>query len=250
VQMAGLANVCASTIDGFQSGGLANIALGDARGVQASGFFNWSQEALRGAQIAGTFNWAREIHGPQISVVNVANTASGVQLGVVNVGQTVSGVQLGIVNVSRDMDGVPIGLISIVQNGRQKLDVWWDGQYANAALSLGSKSFYTIYSGRWVLESKPVVWSAGFGFGGRTPLGPAFLDLDLSAMIDREGIPDASWTAPSPTEIYPRLRAVIVLPIIGEIALVGGVSIRATITDWTTMSEPRFTPSYVIGVQM
>jgi len=250
LQMAGLANVCASTIEGVQSGGLANIALGDARGAQISGLFNWAQEGLQGVQIAGTVNWARDLRGPQISVVNVADVVSGIQLGVVNVAQNVSGVQLGVVNVSKDIDGIPIGIISIVQNGRQKLDLWWDGQYANAAFSLGSRSFYTIFSGRWVPESQPAAWSAGFGFGGRTPLGPAFLDLDLSAVIDRVGFPDTNWASPSPTEIYPRLRGVIVLPIIGEIALMGGVSLRVTITDWTVPTEPRFTPSYVIGVQM
>ena len=247
LQMAGLGNASVGAFDGAQIAGLANVALGDSRGAQVSGLINWAQEGLRGAQVAGIGNWGRQVSGPQISVVNVADTITGVQVGVVNIARKVGGVQVGVVNISREMDGVPIGLVSIVEQGRHALDLWWDSDgTANAALSLGTKSFYNVYCAGWVPESMPVLWAFGLGLGAHLAVGPVFGDIDLSVITERTGFTD--WTSAWPESIHPRLRAVVGLPVLGNASLVAGVAVKMTFPDGAA-AAPVFSPSFIAGIQ-
>jgi hypothetical protein len=195
------------------------------------------------------------VRGPQISVVNVADTVTGVQVGVVNIARRVSGVQLGVVNISRDIDGVPIGLVSVVGNGRHALDLWVDQDAVPyAALSLGTKHFYSVFSAGWVTGTDPVLWSLGAGLGGRADIGRAFVDFDLSMVAQRQGT--AGWESSPMGSLYPRARAVVGYPIMDGIALEAGISVRALVPGLSSAmpgAEPGRTilqPSFIVGVHL
>jgi hypothetical protein len=176
VQTAGLVNVSGSLI-GAQLAGLGNVTLGAARGAQVAGLFNWGGGDVRGAQVAGVFNWGHSVSGPQISVINVADTITGAQVGVVNIARHVSGTQVGVLNFSEEIDGVPIGVVSVEARGRHGLDLWVDmGGSTTAALSLGTRSVYTVFSAGWRPGPDPALWSLGLGLGGRSNIRPFYLD--------------------------------------------------------------------------
>jgi Caspase domain len=248
-QTAGLANVSLGGVTGAQAAGLANFSRGEVRGAQVAGLFNWSKVEVNGAQISGLANWSPIIHGPQISVVNIADTVSGAQVGLVNIAGHVSGVQVGLVNISREIDGVPLGLVSIEGRGRHKLDIWWDSDGSvNGAFSLGSRYFYTIFSAGWVPDSQPAAWTLGAGFGVHAPLGRLFADADLSAVADQGAFRNVS--NPGPWVVHPRLRVVLGLPIAGPLAVTGGVVVKMNIPDGVTSTVTTYTPELVLGMQI
>jgi Caspase domain len=249
VQTAGLANASFGAAFGAQIAGLGNWSAAELHGAQVAGLINWSSEELWGAQVSGVGNWSRGIHGPQISVVNVAGTVSGAQIGVVNIAGRVSGVQIGVVNISRQIDGVPIGLVSIEERGRHKVDFWWgsDGS-VNTAISLGSRYFYTVFSAGWIPDSQPSPWSLGAGLGVHTPLGRLFADADLSLIADQGSFRDIASSGAS--DIHSRFRAVLGIPLMGELAIVGGVVVKIGLPGGTTSTAPTYSPELIVGVQI
>jgi hypothetical protein len=247
-QVAGLGNMAVGNVIGVQAAGLANISQRNVYGVQVAGLFNWSKVEVNGAQIAGAGNWSPLVRGPQISVVNIAGDVSGAQVGVVNIASHVSGAQIGVVNVSQEIDGVPLGLVSIEGRGRHALDMWWgsDGS-VNAAFSLGSRYVYTIFSAGWTPDSQPSAWSLGAGFGVHLPLGRLFADADLSVVADQGSFRDATV---QPWSVHPRLRAVLGIPIVGPLAITGGLAVKMNIPDGVTSSNITYSPELVIGMQI
>jgi hypothetical protein len=253
-QSAGLVNVGGSLLGG-QSGGLANVVFGSTVGVQAAGLFNWTGGEVRGVQLAGVANWGRTVKGPQISVVNIADSVTGVQLGVVNIARHVTGVQLGVVNISREIDGVPIGLVSIEGRGRHALDIWVDADgMPYAALSLGTRYLYSVFSAGWSPGSAPAIWSLGAGLGSQARIGPAFIDVDLSLVSQREG--SNGWDSSPLGSLFPRARAVIGYPLTEGFALEAGFSVRALVPVLSSSmpgADPVRTiyqPSFIVGVHL
>ena len=269
-QAAGLANVVLGGLSGYQGAGLANYVGGEARFVQTAGLVNVSYGltgaqlsgvgnlvfgSVRGAQVAGVFNWARAISGPQISVVNIADTVTGAQIGVVNIARHVSGVQIGVLNISQEIDGVPIGLFSIEARGRHALDLWVDlDGSSNASVSLGTNHLYTVLSAGWKPGSDPAFWTFGLGLGGRSTINPFFLDYDLSLVAVHQGFSD--WAAQPVGSMYPRLRAVLGLPLFGSIAIDAGVVVRVLVPSLSSSISgadpvnPVFQPSFILGVHI
>ncbi len=270
MQSAGLLNVSTGLL-GAQAAGLANVNLGDTGGVQLAGLFNWSAGKVSGAQVAGVFNWAgtgmagaqvagvanwgADVHGPQISVINVGDTVTGAQIGVVNIARHVVGAQIGVLNISDRIDGIPLGLISVERQGRHDVDLWVDvGGSAAAAFSLGAKHFYTVVTGGWTPGTDPAQWSFGLGLGGRSDIGPFFLDYDAALMVDRQGF--TAWPDPI-GETYPRARIVLGLPLFGgDISVFAGVSSRVLVPYLSAAmagADPAtavFQPSFIVGVHL
>jgi hypothetical protein len=248
-QIAGWGNVGAAELSGAQVGGLANFALGETHGAQIAGLFNWSKEEISGAQISGLANWSHRMNGPQISVVNIADTVSGAQIGIVNIAGHVSGAQIGVVNISREIDGVPIGLVSIEERGRRKIDLWWDSDGSfNGAISLGSRYFYTVFSAGVVPDSQPLSWTLGAGFGARAPIGGLFADVDVCVLADQGSFRDSA--GPGLSDIHPRLRAVLGIPLFGELAIEGGAVVKMDLPDGVTSTTTTFSPALILGLQI
>ena len=248
-QAAGLANVTLGDMNGAQTAGLANFALGSVRGAQIAGLINWSKVEVNGAQISALANWSAVVHGPQISVVNIADSVSGAQVGLVNIAGHVSGAQIGLVNISQEIDGVPIGLVSLEGRGRKKIDVWWDSDGSvNGAISLGSRYFYTIFSAGWVPTSQPASWTLGAGLGFHAPLGKLFADMDLCVLMDQNTLRDTPSSGP--VDIRPRLRAVLGVPIIGELAITGGVEVKTNAFNNILSPSAVYSPALVFGMQI
>jgi hypothetical protein len=254
-QTAGLVNYVGGDAGLFQTAGLGNIVAGQVNGAQIAGIVNWAGRGLAGAQIAGVVNWGADVKGPQISVVNIGGTVAGAQIGVVNIAQHITGTQIGILNISQEMDGLPIGLLNIEARGRHDVDLWYDldGSY-NAAFSLGTRYVYSIVSAGWRPGTTPPQWSAGLGLGGRSTLGPFFLDYDASMVAVQQGVP--TWTSPVGT-MFPRARIVFGLPLFGgDIAIEAGASVRILVPYLSTnmpgavRDAAVFQPSFIVGVHL
>ena len=255
-QLAGLGNVSAGGMHGAQAAGLFNWASRDASGAQLAGIFNWAGEGMVGAQVSGVANWGTSVTGPQISVINIADTVSGAQIGVINIARHVSGTQVGVLNFSQEIDGVPVGLLSIEGRGRHDLDLWVDmeGQ-STAALSFGTKHMYTVFSAGWIPGSAPSLWTLGLGLGGRSDMGPLFLDYELSWVAQYQ---DLSLTANGGVgSMYPRLRAMLGLPLSDWFAIEAGLTLRMLIPSVSTSlfgsldsTRVQFQPGFVVGVKI
>jgi hypothetical protein len=173
----------------------------------------------------------------------------------VNIARHVSGVQLGVVNISQEIDGIPLGVVSIEGRGRHALDLWMDTDgVPYAALSLGTRHLYSVFSVGWSPGTTPALWSLGAGLGGRADLGRAFIDLDISMVSQRQGT--AGWDFSPLGSFYPRARAVIGYPIAEGFALEAGVSVRAlvpTLSSSIPGADPVqtiFQPSFIVGVHL
>jgi len=162
---------------------------------------------------------------------------------------------VGVVNISREIDGVPIGLLSVEGRGRHALDFWVDTDgIPYAALSLGTRWLYTVWSAGWSPGTSPSLWSLGAGVGGRALVGPAFLDADLSLVLQRSGT--SGWDSSPLGLMYPRARLVAGYPLSEWFAVTAGVSVRAlvpTLSDSIPGADPGRTtvqPSLVLGVHI
>lgn len=253
-QAAGLVNVSGG-LAGAQLAGLGNVSLGAARGAQVAGLFNWADVDVNGAQVAAAFNWGRSVSGPQISVVNVADTVSGAQVGVVNIARRVSGTQVGVLNISEEIDGVPVGLVSIEAKGRHGVDLWVDmAGTTTAALSLGTRHMYTIFSVGWKPGPDPSLWSLGLGLGGRSSIKPFYLDYELSMVTERRGFPDLGVSPIG--ALFPRARAAVGLELFGGVALTAGAAVRVLVPylsdgiSGANSSKTVFQPSLFVGLGM
>jgi hypothetical protein len=257
VQLAGLGNVSRRESSGVQAAGLFNWAGQDARGAQIAGVVNWAVAGMVGAQVAGVANWGTSVSGPQISVLNIADTVSGAQIGVVNIARHVSGTQLGVLNISQEIDGVPIGLISIEGRGRHDLDFWVDLEgESTAALSLGTRHLYTVFSAGWLPGSIPSVWTFGLGLGGRSDIGPLFVDYDLSWVLHYDDMSVLTADA-GVGSMYPRLRVMLGLPLSSWFAIEAGVTLRVLIPYVSSSlfgsadaTRPLFQPGLIVGVKI
>ncbi|WP_426751610.1 caspase family protein [Myxococcus sp. Y35] len=183
-QLAVGANVSSTSLAGTQLAVGGNWTAGDVVGMQGAAGFNYTQGRMSGFQVAVGMSRAAEVRGAQLSLLNVGGDVKGAQVGIVNVAGRMNGLQLGLVNVSREMEsGVPVGLVSIARNGQFHVEAFGnDFNYANAAVKVGSRHFYsTLVVGMGSAEGSrgPSHWSLGLGLGAHLPLSQRFfLDVD------------------------------------------------------------------------
>lgn len=208
-QLAGFLNTHAGTMEGLQGSGFLNLSTGytqggqlagfsniithEAEALQGAGFANIATSSLKGAQFAGFGNYAHQVKGAQFAgFANIATDhVEGFQgSGFINVARTVKGVQLGVFNVADSIEGVPIGFLSIVRkNGYRALEVWGgETLHANAALKIGVRKFYNIFSFGSQFADTDFRYGLGYGIGTVTALAPTIdFSIDLLAQQIYEG---------------------------------------------------------------
>ena len=120
VQAAALFNYAGENAEGVQSAALFNYAGGNTGGVQAAALFNYARLQAKGVQAAGLFNYSGgEIQGLQAGLFNYAGGAAGdiEESGLVDPpgphGEIRGLVQLGVVNVSEQGMGLQVGAVNI-----------------------------------------------------------------------------------------------------------------------------------------
>ncbi len=257
-QGAGLFN-CAGSLTGAQVAGLVNLSFADMGGAQVAGLFNWASETASGVQISSIGNYAREMTGPQISLVNVADTVTGAQIGLINIAGSVKGTQVGLLNFARVVDGVAVGLLTFEQAGRQELEFWIDSQsMMYLDFKMGSRYTYTMISAgidRAGLDAGAdnLQWRYGLGVGGHIPIGSLFVDIDASVYSLHRGAED--WYLSGPGNLLPQFRAELGLSLFGFKATAGvavdmytpGLSSEP---DGNPTSAVRFDPRFLVGVTL
>ena len=238
-QAAGVFNMVGGTFAGVQAAGVFNMSKGTLTGFQAAGIFNMAEGSLSGAQFSGVFNKAVRVSGAQVGVVNISDDVSGTQVGIVNISRgVVRGAQVGIVNISRDLYGIPIGLINIVENGIFRTSGWYsEGGLGYVGFEMGSRYLYTLLYAGMALGDRPSIYTGALGFGLHVPVGPVFVDADLSAK--------ASWSGWSKGELaeafdmsemspfWPSARLLLGVQVFGFVGLFGGVMLDSTIPGYT-----------------
>ena len=164
-----LVNRSGGAVQGADLAWAANVASGNVEGLQVALGFNVARGALQGAQAT----WG----------VNVAGDTEGVQVGLVNVAKKVKGVQLGLVNVADDVEGLPIGLVSVTKTGGVHALVWASNtSYGNLGLKFATRHTFTMLSAHVHAEGSRALGGPGFTIGGRLPLDPVTLELDVQGV--------------------------------------------------------------------
>jgi len=121
----------------------------------------------------------------------------------------------------------------------------------NAALSLGNRHWFTIFTVGWKPGPDPSLWSLGLGVGARTHFDPVYLDYDLSMVAERRRFP-----SPGIGALFPRVRAVVGLELFGGVALTAGASVRILVpylSDGIIGANPSrtvFQPSLILGLSI
>jgi len=190
------------------------------------------------------FNAAARVSGAQVGVVNISGDVDGTQIGIVNISSgVVRGTQVGIVNISRELHGIPIGLVNIVENGIFRTSGWFSELgMGYVGFEMGTRSLYTLlYAGMALGERLSPLYSAALGFGLHVPLGPFFVDADLSAK--------ASWTGWSGSElaeafdastvspVWPSARLMVGVRLFDFIGIFAGLMLDTTIPGYTAATE-------------
>lgn len=166
-QLAGITNVVIGNASGCQISGNVNIAK-QFHGLQIAGIVNQAYN-VNGIQIAGIANNSNHSSDVQIAgIVNNCKDTSNVQIsGIVNKTSYNKGLQLSLINIADSASGIPIGLISIVKNGYHRVEVSADEIfYTNVAFRTGISSFHNIVT----IGIKPdnfsfPLWTIGYGVG-------------------------------------------------------------------------------------
>lgn len=224
-QLAVGSNLATASMGGTQLSVGANWASQDFSGVQGAVGLNMVQGRMSGVQTSVGMNWAATAHGAQLSLINVGGDVDGLQLGLINVAGKMSGLQLGLVNVTKEVEsGVPLGLLSLVGNGQFHLEAYGsDVNFANAAIKVGSRYFYTTVVagvGAFGDSQGPSHWTAGLGLGAHIPMSERlFFDVDAVTSAVHEW--DASFTG---DRLLHQLRVMGGFQLAKRFALIGGPS--------------------------
>ena len=231
-------NIASGGFSGLQAAGVFNITRERHRGIQAAGVFNIADGPVYGAQAAGVFNAADTLGGVQVGLVNVASTVYGTQIGLVNVaGGEVRGTQIGLLNIARDYRGFPIGLVNIVGNGYFHASTWYSELgMGYLGLEMGTRHLYGILYGGLVLSAAPDLFVAGLGAGLHIPIGPFFVNADLSAKQVFQGRTSdelaASVRQDGLVSVFPSVRATVGVRL-RSFTLFGGVMVDTLLAGRT-----------------
>lgn len=224
IQSASGFNVTDGNVYGVQGSSFLNIVDGEVRGLQSSGVAGIAGYGVMGAQFGGVFAMSPRIAGVQGAVVTLSREVTGAQLGVVNIAESVRGVQIGIVNLAEDVDGATIGFLNLVRFGIIDLAFTLDDRGTSwIAFENGTETLYTVYQlglRQGNLEDDEVEVTSGIGLGTRIWSGTIYLDLDLSAMAQGEGVDGFDHRGP---RVFPSLRLSGGIQFGPRFAVLGGV---------------------------
>lgn len=218
-QIGGVASWVGGDLVGLQVGGVASVTGGAMRGLQIGGVASAAGSDVRGAQVSGVVNMGRDLHGMQLSVVNIGGDVNGVQLGVVNIARHVRGMQLGVVNVAEEVDGVPIGVVNAIRRGHRAAEVWAsDIAPVQVGIKMGGKRVYSLLTA----GATDDFGFGGLGLGVHTPMGRAYLDIDMTSHSLW------SWTGgAAANDLLVQARTMLGLRLTDHLSVLGGVSMNA-----------------------
>jgi hypothetical protein len=187
----------AASVRGMQIGVVANLVDGQSHGLQIAGLLyqvgsgargaqltlggNFTAGELHGAQAALLFNRSGELHGLQLSPVNIAGDVDGVQIGLVNIARHVRGASVGLVNIADDIDGLPLAPFSVTRTGGVHPSAWsGTSGLGNVGVKLATRHTYTLFFGSYHRDFDLEFVGGGFALGGSVELGAGFRsDLDV-----------------------------------------------------------------------
>ncbi len=245
-QVAGIANVITDSLAGLQIAGITNIVPGSTRGAQIAGIHNFTKGKIEGAQISGVYNLANDdITGAQVAGMfnQSLKTMRGGQIGLFNSANVIHGFQLGLINVADSSTGVSIGLLNIVKNGYHSVELFSNEvMLANIAIKTGTNSFYNIYTAGFEPETN-YTYGFGLGFGSKLTLAKWLsMSFDITAnYINEEEVFD--WQV----NILNRGDLTFDLNLNKHIALIGGPSFNAHISELGRKSEGQFTTDIAVN---
>jgi hypothetical protein len=239
LQAAGVFNIAGATFSGLQAAGVFNISTQQLQGVQAAGVFNIAEDPVYGGQIAGVFNSAEQVGGAQIGLVNMASTVYGTQIGLVNIASgEVRGTQIGLVNIAKNYRGFPVGLINIIDDGYFHISNWYSELgIGYLGLEMGTRNLYGLFYAGMELSAAPDLYLVGVGAGLHIPIGPVFVDVDLSAKQVFQGrtaeeLAASTVSADGLPSLFPSGRATVGLGL-GSFSVFGGIIVDTVLTGLT-----------------
>lgn len=242
-QGAGVFNINSGKGKGFQGAGVFNINAGNFLGFQGAGVFNINHGGVSGYQGAGVFNVADIIAGVQTALLNISGDVSGVQFGLVNIGDYVHGTQIGLLNINKDISGIPLGLINISVHGLHDFSLWYtENENLFAGFQLGTKNLYSLLYLGVPREGMDKNLVAGAGGGIRIPIGPFYLETDISIRQYSTGINFGDMllntfdTHIEKKTVLPAVRLIAGFKL-GNISIFGGLSTDIHIPGSTYKSE-------------
>ncbi len=243
LQAAGVFNMTEQALKGVQAAGVFNISEGKLTGFQMSGVFNIAEAPILGAQISGVFNTAKVVSGAQVGMVNISENVDGTQVGLINIASgQVRGAQIGLVNISKDLYGVPIGLINVVEKGIFHVSGWVSELgMGYVGFEMGSRYVYTLLYGGAAMTDNPSLYTAAFGFGLHIPVGPFFVEADLSAKQSWTGFSDTelaeAFSKTDVSPVWPSARVLAGVRVLDIFSLFAGVLLDTTIPGYTAQTE-------------
>uniref|UniRef100_UPI00404AB5B1 hypothetical protein n=1 Tax=Fulvivirga sp. TaxID=1931237 RepID=UPI00404AB5B1 len=168
-QLAGINNLTTRNVEGGQIAGLTNVALGDVEKLQIGGLVNKGRN-VSGLQLSGIVNLANgSVKGFQFAGIGnySSGSVSGTQIsGIFNYAQVVQGNQISLINLADSASGTPIGFFSYVKKGFRKLEFSVDEiQPANLSFKTGVRGFYNTFHVGFGSWQDRFQWSFGYGFG-------------------------------------------------------------------------------------
>lgn len=197
VQIAGLGNLVAGEVKGFQASGLFNLNRKNTSGAQFAGLINHVNSHVKGYQAAGLYNYSKQLHGAQSAgllnaatkvkgiqiagLINIAKSLKGLQIaGLMNIAKTVDGAQIaGLFNTTKNLNGfqlalvnhadsasgVPLGLFSFVKTGYHKFELSTDeNQFISLSFGSGVEAFYNLIFGGANIKNTNLL-TLGYGIG-------------------------------------------------------------------------------------
>jgi hypothetical protein len=181
VRIGGVFGHGAGRFSGMALGGVVEVSQDDVVGAQMSGALALNTATVTGLQVGGAVGIAQRIEGLQLSLINVGGSVDGAQIGLVNIAGEVKGVQLGLVNVAREVKGVSLAFVPYSTRGRTQPVAWTSTtQPLNVGLRFYTGALYVMPSFGLDPSGGEIVYAPGLSLGGRIPLGPLFVDLDVN----------------------------------------------------------------------
>ena len=244
IQISRAANIVDGYVEGAQGSYGFNIARGDLKGLQVARGANIAGGSVRGFQGAFGLNLGSDIHGLQISALNIGRgRVGGTQIGVINIARSMTGFQLGVVNISASNTGTSVGLFSFAKSKPLHLRLWTsDTENANVGLRFGSSRSYNLLLAGAQQDSDPMRWSYGIGMGGHTPLSRRFfMNIDGVVRHVHYGV----WDKDNQDNFLTKLRVAIGWEQYERLSVFGGIALNVFLSGASDASDFAYSLDYL-----
>lgn len=176
--------VCgAHSVHGIVMSGVAN-GVKELDGTSIAGVVGVNTRA-HGTAISGVVNVADTMQGVQIAgVVNKARYSKGLQFtSLLNITGELHGVQLSVINIADSCRGAQIGIFNYVRKGYHYFELSGDETfYANLAYRTGMPYVHSIFQFSMRPQTfTPLVWAVGYGLGTTIGKRKVRFEVDVTA---------------------------------------------------------------------